>query len=374
MTAKASKEVIDRVRSGRHLLSAFEVEGPRVAASFLEDTRPYLEEDDAEPRPDGVLVAVERKLRGSMDHLVDTDRAVGEAEGRESVLRKLFREDKRELAFCLVAFRRLVLSQYVEPDLANLGLEPVNVRDGITVPHRGQLVGDRLEAPNVGKMLGKPRFEQPANLAPYVAEIRKKSAALLLLSDEINEAHRASDRARIARSRAKDVFDRVYLRAARIFEDLCRLSGLDDLAARVRRRQGRPEGSREEAAESPEVPSGQEDDGSLLAPREETVETRLTNPIASDGELGAAGAIGFEIGSSDSAIELVEEPLALCGRSGRRPDSEAALRVEFRESRGRQFLDQLVQADVPASCHLSQPLVVDQMFHAAPCSSKLTLA
>jgi hypothetical protein len=291
MSVIASKEVIDRVRSGRHLLSAFEVEGPRVAASFLEETRPYLEEDDAEPRPDGVLVAVERKLRGSMDHLVDTDRAVAQAEGWESVLRRLFREDKRELAFCLVAFRRLVLSQYVEPDLANLALEPVNVRDGITVPHRGQLVGDRFEAPNVAKMLGKSRFEKPADLAPYVAEIREKSAALFVLSDEVNEAHRASDRARIARSRAKDVFDRVYLRAARIFEDLCRLSGLDDLAARVRRREGRPEGPREETAERSEARSGHEDDGVVLAPGEATAGTRRPNPIARDEELGAAGAI-----------------------------------------------------------------------------------
>jgi hypothetical protein len=80
------------------------------------------------------------------------------------------------------------------------------------------------------KMLGRSRFEQPVDLAPYVAEIRKKAAALLVLLDEINEAHRAGNRARIARSRAKDVFDRVYLRAARIFEDLCRFAGLDDLA------------------------------------------------------------------------------------------------------------------------------------------------
>ena len=185
MSAKASKEVIDRVRSGRHLLSAYEVEGPRVAASFVEETRDHLEEGDEEPRPDSVLVAVERKLRGSMDHLVGTDYAA--------------------------------------------------------------------------KMLGKSRFEQPVDLAPYVAEIRKKSAALLALSDEINEAHRASDRARIARSRAKEVFDRVYLRSARIFEDLCRFAGLDDLAARVRRREGRatPPAETTQARESPPTPLSQ---------------------------------------------------------------------------------------------------------------------
>jgi hypothetical protein len=92
-------------------------------------------------------------------------------------------------------------------------------------------------------MLGKPGqapLRAALDLGPYVAEIRKRSAALLALSDDINEANRASDRTRIARSRAKEVFDRIYLRAARIFEDTCRFAGLDHLAARVRRREGRP--------------------------------------------------------------------------------------------------------------------------------------
>lgn len=239
MSARHSKEVTDRIRSGDQLLSAFDVEGPRVAGRFLDETRPHLEEGDEEPRPAAFLAATGRKVRSSLDHLVDTDFAVVEAEGWESTLRHQFKDDKRELAFLIVAFRRLVLGQYVEPDLANLGLEAVNVRDGLTILRRGELVGERFDASNLAKMLGKSRFHEPIDLGPYVAEIKKKSAALLALSVEIDEAHRASDRARIARSRAKDAFDRAYLRAARIFEDTCRFCGLDDLADRVRRRQSR---------------------------------------------------------------------------------------------------------------------------------------
>ena len=168
MSAKHSKEVTDRIRSGDHLLSAFDVEGPRVAASFLDETRDSFQEGDEKPRPGGFLVAAGRKVRSSLDYLVETDFAVVRAEGWESVLRKQFKEDKRELAFCLVAFRRLVLAYYVEPDLANLGLEPVNVRDGMTIQRRGELVDERFEAPNLPKMLGESRFE-PIDLGPYVA-------------------------------------------------------------------------------------------------------------------------------------------------------------------------------------------------------------
>ena len=60
MSAKHSKEVTDRIRSGDHLLSAFDVEGPRVAACFLDETRPHIEEGDDEPNPGVFLVAAGR--------------------------------------------------------------------------------------------------------------------------------------------------------------------------------------------------------------------------------------------------------------------------------------------------------------------------
>jgi len=58
----------------------------------------------------------------------------------------------------------------------------------MTIVRRGELVDERFAAPNVAKMLGRSRFEQPVDLGPYVAEIRKKAAALLVLLDEIRTA------------------------------------------------------------------------------------------------------------------------------------------------------------------------------------------
>ena len=238
MSARLSKEIIDCTEAGRFLLSAFEVEGPRLAAGFLEETGPYLDDGD-EPRPDSFLTAVARRLEAASGHLIETDFAVANAAGLESELRHRTKEAKRHLAFLIVALRRMVLAQYVEPDMANLALEPVNVRDTPTILGRAELVGERFEAENLAKMLGQPRFESPVDLGPYVDEIRRHADELLTLVAEVNTAQRATDRARRERKKAKETYDRLYLRGARIFEDLCRFSGLEGLAAKVRRRKGR---------------------------------------------------------------------------------------------------------------------------------------
>ena len=191
-----------------------------------------------------------RRLRAAIDHLVETDLAVANAMGNESELRGRLREAKRQLAFRIVALRRLVLAHYEEPDMDNLALQPVNVRDAPTILSRGELVGERFEAENLVKMLGRPRFEQPIDLRPYVEEIRTRAAELATLAQEINEAHRATGRARRTRTNAKQAYDRVFLRGARMFEDMCRFAGLDALATKIRRRQRRQAVDEDAAPES----------------------------------------------------------------------------------------------------------------------------
>ena len=250
MSAKLSTEVNHRVREGRRALAAFEVEGPRAASGFLDTTQPHGESGDEVSHPGGFLTAVERTLRAALDHLVATDHAVARAAARESRLRRQRKADKRQLAFLIVALRRLVLAYYRDPDLDNLGLQPVNVRDAVTVLRRAKLLGERFAAINLARMLGEARIEAtPAELGSYVDELRTRADELLALADEIDEAQRATDRARIERNRAKDDYDRVYLRGIRMFEDLCRFAGLDDLAATLRRRK-RSKASSETSADT----------------------------------------------------------------------------------------------------------------------------
>ena len=64
----------------------------------------------------------------------------------ESTLRKEHNEKSEEQGFVLVAMQGAVIAHFVEPDLENLALQPIDVRDSVTVSHRSEVVADRFEA------------------------------------------------------------------------------------------------------------------------------------------------------------------------------------------------------------------------------------
>lgn len=234
MPAKLSKEVTDRMRDCRYVLSAFDTEGARIAEKLSPSTQSNLEATDEEAGYSSVLGDLRHNMSTALDGLVGADGDVSAAAAWESSLRAEHRDKSEQQGFWIVGLRRTVIGQFVAPDLENLGLQAVDVRDSITVARRSQLIGDRFEAPNLGKLLGESRFEEPTDLSPYVGQIQDASEKLLILNAQINEAARRTTRARLEKTKRMKEYDRLYLRSTRIFEDFCRLAGEDDLADRIR--------------------------------------------------------------------------------------------------------------------------------------------
>lgn len=262
MAVRCSKEVIDRTRECRFVLSAFQTEGDHVAAALTGRNPSNPAVTDEVPGYASVFRDMGGKLGTSIDNLMASDRKLMSAIGWESTLRKEHREKSEEQGFALVGLRGTVIAQYKEPDLENLSLQPIEVRDSVTVSHRSRLVSDRFEAPNLAQMLGEPRFEDPVDLKPHVAQLRRSADDLARLNGRINQAERLTAQARLEKNRLQDEHDKLVLRSARVFEDFCRLAGFDELADKIRRTVRSRPSSQEPGADEP----GAEEPGGFAEP------------------------------------------------------------------------------------------------------------
>ncbi len=115
-----------------------------------------------------------------------------------------------------------------------------------------------------------------------------------MLGFALGDAKRRTEDAFLAKQKATNVYDLLFLRAARIFEDSCRLVGRDELADRIRpseKRPGRteeapPEDAEEAADQTADVAdSGRETesetDGSTPEPVAESTEAATVEEAAS---------------------------------------------------------------------------------------------
>ena len=234
MAAQLSKEVTDHMRACLFVLSSFLTEGANVAGTLTGLTQPNLEEGDDDPGFSSVIVGLGRNVRAALERLVAADLKLSAAAGHESSLRNLHNERSNLLGFAIVALRRIVLGQYVEPDMENLGLQAVDVRDAITVSRRSELIGEQFGSPDLPRLLGEPRFQDPSDVGVYVRQVEEASAEVLDLVGQINEATRLTARARFDRDERMTEYKKLFLRSTRVFEDFCRLCDCDRLAEQVR--------------------------------------------------------------------------------------------------------------------------------------------
>ena len=163
MPAKTSKEVTDRQKSCRFLLTALRQQGAWVAEQLLELVRPHLPAGDEEPDFHSPIVALARLLEASIASLVAADEGVYAANAHLGRLRQRRDELFALLARKIARLRLTLINQFVAPRLDDLGFEQETARSPTPLLRQA----DRIEAAFEGDGLRpRPRPPAPGDGAP----------------------------------------------------------------------------------------------------------------------------------------------------------------------------------------------------------------
>ncbi len=229
MQISLSKEITDRLKASLFLLAAIVEQGPDVAAAAVgrgeaTDAATVL----------GAFKTFGRKLKAAIDLAVARDRKLHDLRSEEAALRRDRDKTKRRLGQWIVGLRRMVRGAYVAPDLVALGLDAPNPKESTAFLRKVELIEEKIGDQGRGRMLGKSLFRSPQDPGVHREELKPEVRALRKTLDRLAKVRRRIDAMLEKRGEAVAEYDRIFLRTARMFEDLCRLAGYDGLADRVR--------------------------------------------------------------------------------------------------------------------------------------------
>jgi hypothetical protein len=232
MQISLSKEVTDRLKSSLFLLAAIVEQGPDVAVAVVG-------RDETDPTEDvatvlGAFRTFGRKLKAAIHLAVAHDRKLHDLRSDEAILRRDRDKTKRRLGKLLIGLRRMIRGAYLEPDLVGLGLDAPNPKEPTAFLRKAELALDKLDDKGRWRMLGASLFRSPQDPKTHCPELEPEIVALRGTLDKLAKVRRRIDAMLEKRREAVAEYDRIFLRTARMFEDLCRLAGYDGLADRVR--------------------------------------------------------------------------------------------------------------------------------------------
>jgi len=170
-----------------------------------------------------------------------------------------------------------VRGAYVAPDLTALGLDAPTPKEPTAFLRKAELVVDKLGAEDRSRMLGEPLFRTAEDPRMHREELKPGVRALRETLEQLAKVRRRIDAMLVKKHEAVAEYDRVFLRTARMFEDLCRLAGYDALAERVRpssRNPGRTEQKAEVADDAVADALAERQDEADVLPAEPSVDAQ----------------------------------------------------------------------------------------------------
>lgn len=240
MIAKLSKEVTDRMRASMFILEAFAEQGPKVAAALRDLGPDNLVEGDGERGVLDTLAGFARKIKTSMDLVVRLDLAMHDLNAEEGALRRRRDELVGWLGQRITGLRRLVIGQFVNPDLDALGLQSPTPREPLPVLRQSDLVTRKFEREDLAEMQGEALFEGGANFTEQASQLRGPTEELRGVLEQMTKLRRRNGELVIEKRQETKKHDVNFLRGARVFEDLSRYAGFHELADRIRPSTSRP--------------------------------------------------------------------------------------------------------------------------------------